>query len=90
MKTLVTNNAEEICFPNIGKVYQHYKGNKYKIVMIVFNSETDQLEPWVVYQGLYTDPKLGDQPLFTRSVAAFMETIAMNGKTIKRFTLLSE
>ncbi len=58
--------------------------------MIVFNSETDQLEPWVVYQGLYTDPKLGKQPLFTRSVAAFMETIVMHGKTIKRFTLMSE
>jgi len=36
---------------NIGKVYQHFKGNFYEVVDEVFNVETNR--PMVVYKPLY-------------------------------------
>lgn len=74
--------------PLIGGMYEHYKGNIYKVLMIVFNAESDNLEPWVVYQGLYADSKLGNEPVFTRSVAAFMENVEVDGRQVRRFTLI--
>ena len=88
MKTLAMNNTEKINSPSVGTLYKHYKGNKYRVLMIVFNSETDDLQPWVVYQGLYVDPRLGNEPIFTRSVAAFMENIDLHGSQVRRFTLI--
>lgn len=36
-----------------GSIYEHYKGNRYKILAIAFHSET--LEELVVYEGLKGD-----------------------------------
>jgi hypothetical protein len=84
----ISGDAKQVCSVVVGHVYKHYKGNKYRVLMIVFNSETDDLQPWVVYQGLYVDPRLGNEPIFTRSVAAFMENIDLHGSQVRRFTLI--
>lgn len=44
-----------------GKVYQHFKGNKYIILDIATNSET--MEKMVIYRALYEDNKLWVRPL---------------------------
>src|SRR3990172_6848952 len=44
---------------SVGALYRHYKGKLYKVKNIAYNSDADDLELWVVYEGLYTDPKLG-------------------------------
>ncbi|MGE0206448.1 MAG: DUF1653 domain-containing protein [Candidatus Babeliales bacterium] len=75
--------------PSAHDVYEHYKGKRYKILMLVWNSEADDLEQWVVYQGLYNDPKLGDNPIFARSLNKFCETVLIDNQEQPRFKLIS-
>lgn len=69
----------------IGSIYEHYKGKKYKVLDVVWNAESDELEPLVIYQGLYDDPKLGPSPKFARSVSRFLEKIIINNECVDRF-----
>lgn len=62
----------------IGGVYQHFKGNKYKVLCIAKHSET--LEEMVVYQALY-----GAGDIWVRPTNMFLEDIKKDGKIIKRF-----
>ena len=42
----------------IGKTYRHFKGNLYKVIDIVFDSESNNDEEYkkvVIYQALYGD-----------------------------------
>ena len=42
----------------IGKTYRHFKGKKYKVLDIVFDSESNNDEEYkkvVIYQALYED-----------------------------------
>ena len=54
-------------------LYQHYKGEKYRVFGICRHSET--LEELVVYQTLY-----GDFGLWVRPLAMFQETIEIKQK----------
>jgi len=72
-----------------GGVYQHYSGKQYKIVCIAYYSGGDRLESYVVYQGLYHDPKLGDNPIFTQPVERFIEQVIVNNMLQARFTLIN-
>jgi len=72
----------------IGAVYQHYSGKQYKIVCIAYYSGGDRLESYVVYQGLYHDPKLGDNPIFTQPVERFLEQVIINNVLQARFTYI--
>jgi hypothetical protein len=85
LSAMQLENPKQI-IPN--SLYQHYKGMRYKILMVVWNSEANELEEWVVYQGLYEDPKLGKNPIFTRSLTKFLETIEFDGKLEPRFKLI--
>lgn len=62
----------------IGGVYQHFKGNKYKVLCIAKHSET--LEEMVVYQALY-----GAGDIWVRPTNMFLEDVEKDGKIIKRF-----
>ena len=62
----------------IGGVYQHFKGNKYKVLCIAKHSET--LEEMVVYQALY-----GAGDIWVRLTNMFLEDIEKDGKIIERF-----
>jgi len=61
--------------------YRHYKGNDYLVLGLARHSET--LEPPVVYQALY-----GERGRWVRPAAMFVETIAVEGKTVPRFAYL--
>lgn len=45
----------------IGAVYRHFKGNEYLVKALATDSET--LEPVVIYQPLYGEGKLWVRPL---------------------------
>lgn len=72
----------------IGAIYKHYKGHKYKVVAIGKDSET--LEELVVYQGQYTDPKFGKNPVWVRPIKEFLEEIERDGKKFSRFKFIKE
>lgn len=67
----------------IGGVYEHYKGNKYKIMAVAKHSET--LEKLIVYQALY-----GNMDVWVRPYDMFCEKILKEGKEIERFKFLGD
>lgn len=66
----------------LGK-YQHYKGNFYEVIGVARHSET--LEELVVYRALYDHPEYGDNSLWVRPKAMFLETVVVDGKEMLRF-----
>ena len=62
-------------------LYQHYRGNKYRVIGLCRHSET--LEELVVYQALY-----GDYGLWVRPKDMFFETLMVDGEKKNRFTYL--
>ncbi len=69
----------------IGGIYQHYKGQKYKVHGVVKHSET--LEDLVYYEALYPN-ELGQ--MWVRPYKMFLETVTIDGKEILRFQPISE
>ena len=65
----------------IGGIYQHFKGNMYKILFVAKHSET--LEEMVVYQALY-----GAGDVWVRPANMFLEKIERDGQTVKRFKFI--
>ena len=74
----------------IGKRYGHYKNGKtYRVVGIALHTETE--EQLVSYEGEYSDPKLGDRPLFARPLAMFEEKVRIeDGTEVDRFRRIGE
>ena len=62
----------------IGKKYRHFKGNEYLVLHLAKHSET--LEELVVYQALY-----GERGIWVRTLAMFLEKVAVNGNLVNRF-----
>ena len=65
----------------IGGIYQHYKGNMYKVLEIAKYSET--LEDMVVYKAMY-----GEGGVWVRPLSMFEEIIEKDGKMIERFKFI--
>lgn len=59
-------------------VYEHYKGNRYRVLGVARHSET--LEELVVYEALY-----GDHGFWVRSAEMFLEEVEIDRKKIPRF-----
>ncbi len=66
-----------------GAIYQHYKGEKYRVIGIAKHSET--LEEFVIYEALYDHPV---SKLWVRPVKLFVGEVEWEGKRVKRFILL--
>ncbi len=64
-------------------LYRHYKGNLYEVLDTVRHSET--LEPLTLYRALY-----GEQGLWVRPAAMFMEDVVIAGVKQARFAKISE
>ena len=76
------HNAMETLKPGI---YQHFKGNKYRVHGIVKHSET--IEPFVLYEALYENP---EGKMWIRPFAMFTENVTRDGKTFPRFKYVGE
>ena len=64
-------------------LYEHYKGNKYKVIGVAKHSET--LEEMVVYQAQY-----GDFGIWVRPKEMFFEDVEVDGQIIPRFKKIEE
>ena len=65
----------------LGGLYQHYKGNHYRVLHLARHSETEE---WlVVYRALY-----GEYGLWVRPAAMFTESVDYQGETVPRFSLV--
>lgn len=62
-------------------IYRHYKGNFYEVIDVGCHTETH--EYFVVYRALYE--KAASPAIWVRPYAMFVQTVAINGKTIPRF-----
>lgn len=72
----------------VGAFYEHYKGNRYKIIGIAKHTET--LEDCVVYQALYHDEQFGNHALWIRPLSMFTESVVLDGITKPRFRLCEQ
>ena len=59
-------------------VYEHYKGNRYEVLMVARHSETE--EEFVVYRQLY-----GNGGVWVRPLAMFLESVEVGGRVVPRF-----
>lgn len=64
-------------------IYQHYKGQQYRVIGVARHSETE--EQLVVYQTLY-----GAFDLWVRPISMFLESVEIDGLQQPRFALLQE
>lgn len=64
-------------------LYRHYRGGLYRVIDTVRHSET--LEPLTLYQALY-----GQQGLWVRPAAMFLETVQIEGRPQQRFTRVKD
>lgn len=62
-------------------IYQHYKGQQYRVFAVAQHSETEEL--MVVYQALY-----GAFGLWVRPLTMFVEQVEVAGQLQPRFALL--
>jgi hypothetical protein len=70
--------------PQIGEVYQHYKGDRYRVRLLALHSNDEE---WmVVYEPLYNQP---NAPFFTRPLREWREEVLWQGEKKRRFTLIS-
>jgi hypothetical protein len=58
--------------------YRHFKGNQYEVLFTACDSETQ--EPMVVYRALYKD-----RGVWVRPLKMFLESVVVEGKSVKRF-----
>ena len=69
--------------PKSGEVYQHYKGDRYRVVGVALNAE----DSWaVVYEALYEGAAAS---LFVRDLAQWSQVVEWEGNTLPRFSKIS-
>lgn len=68
----------------LGQIWKHYKGGKYKIILLAKNVEEGDAVDMVVYQ------KTGEEQLLTQSVGRFTESVNHDGKQVPRFDFISD
>lgn len=82
-------NAQEIEITSavrVGDIYEHYSGKRYKV--IGYGRSSEDLQLYVIYKGLYPCPKFGDNPVWIRPLAMFLETVTIEGNEVSRFKLI--
>ncbi len=65
-------------------IYEHYKGNRYRVLGVAKHSET--LEDVVVYECLYENEK---SKLWVRPLSMFTENVEVDGVVQPRFRFVS-
>lgn len=69
-------------------IYEHYKGNRYRVIGVARHSET--LEELVVYEALNDSEEFGDNAIWTRPLAMFIESVEVDGRQVPRFRFISK
>ena len=64
-------------------IYEHYKGNQYKVIDTARHSETDEL--LVLYRPMY-----GDESLWVRPFTMFFEKVTVDGSLVPRFKYVGD
>ena len=64
-------------------IYEHYKGNQYKVIDTARHSETDEL--LVLYRPMYRD-----ESLWVRPFAMFFEKVTIDGLAVPRFKYIGD
>jgi hypothetical protein len=64
-------------------IYEHYKGNRYKVIDTVRHSENDEL--LVLYRTMY-----GDENLWVRPFSMFFENVQVDGVEVPRFKFIGK
>lgn len=64
-------------------IYEHYKGNRYRVLGVAKHSETH--EELVVYEALY---KHDLSSLWVRPLSMFMESVEIEGQARPRFVFI--
>lgn len=83
----IMKSKEDISLSDLAKsikidsLYEHYKGNKYKVLAVAKHSET--LEEYIVYQALY-----GNFLIWIRPLSMFLENVNIDGQIKPRFKLI--
>lgn len=67
-------------------LYEHYKGNKYRVLGVGRHTEAD--EYFVVYSPI--EPKPNMPEIWLRPYRMFLETVEVEGETISRFRKIKE
>ena len=65
----------------IGSMWRHFKGGDFRVLRIVFDSESLQLE--VVHESV-ENPKVA----FTRSLTNWLDAVDFKGYTLSRFEMI--
>lgn len=79
---MTTEKLPPLISTPIGR-YRHYKGGLYQVVGTVRHSES--LEPMTLYRALY-----GEQGLWVRPAAMFLEDVVIAGLRQPRFTRIED
>jgi hypothetical protein len=69
-------------------IYEHYKKKRYQVIGVARHSET--LEEMVVYRALYDSEEFGDQALWVRPKAMFLEEVDVDGVRVPRFRYINK
>lgn len=69
----------------VGGIYRHRNGKLYKVLAIARDVESYELR--VIYQGLYTCPTYGKNPIWDRSLEGFSAQVEIDGIWQPRFKL---
>lgn len=70
----------EISVPKLKTgIYEHYKGNQYRVIGVGIHSET--LEPVVIYEPLYKSKA----KLWVRPYEMFIGEVVIEGVSVSRF-----
>ena len=64
----------------------HYKGTEANVIGIASHSETK--EQFVVYEHI--EAETGENKLWIRPLAMFLETVEIDGKEVPRFAYIGE
>ena len=68
----------KIQYPEIGKLYDHYKGGRYEVITLAKHSETD--ETLVIYKSIHFGS------VHARPLSMWFEMVAISGQAgIQRF-----
>lgn len=78
-----TSPQELVSAIKVGGIYQHYRGDTYKVLAVSRHSE--DLSWYVVYEALYDNEV---SKIWHRPLAMFLEEIDVNGVRRQRFTLV--